>query len=312
MTNYMGNGAYCYANSAAMLLSSIGEKVEPSFLEVIGGFSLGAFRTLNDMLYFDNCTSSPDLAVTKAMSILGFNVQESVQELGTAMRLDDLKESLQEGPVMIGPLDMGKLVYNPNFPNLGGCDHYVLILKLEGDEVLIHDPAGFPNVFLTLDKLEEAWRHEFPWSTGVYRKWWRPERVEHPDPEETYRRACAWFQSLVIEQNQDIAAHQGRTGYSAILHKADQIRGGEIDDSEWANYVYFTMPVGSRRAQDYGVYFEKIHPVLSALKYAQSLQFGECQSRLVSRDWEAAATMMRRLAQTEAMIEAEILKMRII
>lgn len=51
MSNYIGNGAYCYANSASMLLSSIGEKVDPSFLETIGGFSLGAFRTQGDILF---------------------------------------------------------------------------------------------------------------------------------------------------------------------------------------------------------------------------------------------------------------------
>lgn len=51
MSNYIGNGAYCYANSASMLLSSIGEKIDPGLLETIGGFSLGAFRTQEDMLF---------------------------------------------------------------------------------------------------------------------------------------------------------------------------------------------------------------------------------------------------------------------
>ncbi|MGN7354046.1 hypothetical protein ACTHPJ_22135 [Paenibacillus amylolyticus] len=52
MSNYIGNGAYCYANSASMLLSSVGEKIDPGLLETIGGFSLGAFRTQEDMLFF--------------------------------------------------------------------------------------------------------------------------------------------------------------------------------------------------------------------------------------------------------------------
>ncbi|MEK4363260.1 hypothetical protein MKX68_12420 [Paenibacillus sp. FSL M8-0212] len=309
MSNYIGNGAYCYANSASMLLSSVGEKIDPGLLETIGGFSLGAFCTQEDLLFFDDCTSSPDQAISKAMSILGFSVRESVQARGTEMPVNELREALKQGPVMMGPLDMGKLVYNPNSPNLGGCDHYVVALNMKGDEICLHDPAGFPNVFLTLDKLEEAWKSEFPWSSGVYRRWWSPERIEHPDLEEINRRAFTWFKSTLTEQTHDIAAQEGRTGASAILHKAEQVRAGAIDDNEWAHYVYFALPVGARRAHDYGLFFKTIHPDLSALKYAQSRQFGECQSRLVSRNWEAAATIMVALAETEAMIEASILKM---
>lgn len=42
MSVYYGNGAYCYANSASMLLSTIGEEISPSLIEVLTGFSLGA------------------------------------------------------------------------------------------------------------------------------------------------------------------------------------------------------------------------------------------------------------------------------
>lgn len=41
--DYVGNGPYCYANSAAMLLESAGESIEPRLGEVLSGVGLGAF-----------------------------------------------------------------------------------------------------------------------------------------------------------------------------------------------------------------------------------------------------------------------------
>jgi hypothetical protein len=40
---FRGNGAYCCANAASMLLSTIGEDVDPSLIEVLSGVGLGAF-----------------------------------------------------------------------------------------------------------------------------------------------------------------------------------------------------------------------------------------------------------------------------
>ena len=42
MLSYVGNGPYCYANSAAMLLDSVGEAVEPRLLEVLSGCRAGS------------------------------------------------------------------------------------------------------------------------------------------------------------------------------------------------------------------------------------------------------------------------------
>ena len=42
MLTYIGNGPYCYANSASMLLESAGEYVEPRLIEILSGVGLGA------------------------------------------------------------------------------------------------------------------------------------------------------------------------------------------------------------------------------------------------------------------------------
>ncbi|CAH1196723.1 hypothetical protein [Paenibacillus sp. JJ-223] len=310
MNAYIGNGAYCYANSAAMMLAAKGETIEPGLLEVASGFSLGAHLIPSGLLFFDNCSETPDSGITRAMELLGFRVQHRVQEEGTALPLYELGEALDQGPVMLGPLDMGKLVYNPNHNNLGGCDHYVLALEIREHEVWLHDPAGFPYVCLTLEQLNEAWKGGvFPWSPGAYRFWSGPERVEQLDVKELHQRVLSWFRETMQNQYQTKAAESGRTGKQAILHKANQIRDGAIDMDEWSHYVYFALPVGARRAHDYGSFFKNNHGQLSGLKYKQSRQFGECQSRLAARHWQAAADAMEALAETEAAIEEALLQL---
>jgi hypothetical protein len=41
MFTYIGNGAYCYANSTSMLLETIGEKISPETIESYQELDLG-------------------------------------------------------------------------------------------------------------------------------------------------------------------------------------------------------------------------------------------------------------------------------
>lgn len=145
MTVYIGNGAYCYANSASMLLATIGEDISPSLIEVLTGFALGAaIDSKHGLLFFDNYASSPDQGINHAFKLLGFHVEEKVCRDSDAMPLHELKEDLSRAPVMLGPFDMGYLTYNPNHHYFGGSDHYGLALDFNEHEILLHDPAGFP------------------------------------------------------------------------------------------------------------------------------------------------------------------------
>ena len=69
-----------------------------------------------------------------------------------------LLAAVQHGPVLIGPLNMGDLTYNPNYPYLHGADHYVVVLSVEEDHILVQDPKGFPCVVLSVENLLKAWR----------------------------------------------------------------------------------------------------------------------------------------------------------
>ncbi|MFC6333337.1 hypothetical protein ACFP56_11980 [Paenibacillus septentrionalis] len=310
MTIYQGNGAYCYANSASMLLSTIGEKISPALIEVVSGFALGAFIERNQLLFFDICTSSPDKGICHAFEILGFKVIEKVYKESEPYPIEELQKDLLHSPVMLGPLDMGHLSYNPNSRYLAGCDHYVLALGHHEHELLIHDPAGFPFVSLSFERLALAWKAEnITWSSGCYRSWVTPQRISNPTSEEVYDKAVQLF-ILNYEEQKKHAKQEARVaGGDAIRLKAQQIKEGAIGHEEIGHFVNFAFPVGARRALDFSSFFHERHAQLSLLKYKQAQLFGKCQTLAMKKNWTQLAEAMELLGDHEDHIEAAILSL---
>jgi hypothetical protein len=178
MTTYVGNGAYCYANSTAMLLATIGEQVSPGLIEVLSGVGLGAETPPGSSeLWFNNLVAMPDYGISKALDILGFAYTERAHEDGATAPLDELRAALEEGAVVLGPVDMGYLRYVPGHQHAAGADHFVMAYAIDEQHVALHDPAGFPHVALPLADLALAWRAErVPYRRGAYRSWTQPRR----------------------------------------------------------------------------------------------------------------------------------------
>lgn len=307
MTRYLGNGAYCYANSASMLLSTIGEDVEPGFFEVMTGFALGAFLSESNRIFFDSCSSSPDEGVNRAFDILGFHVQEKVKQDGALMPLDELREDLAVSPIMLGPLDMGHLTYNPNYRYVGGSDHYVLALDINVQEIMLHDPAGYPYVWLPLEQLDLAWKAErIKCSQGSYRYWLSPERIESPSVELVYERSLRLFQSRYKQQAIYGTDSNYVVGTNAILAKAEHIRSGNLVHGEIEHLIHFALPLGAKRAMDFSRFFAGSHTQLAHLKELQARLFGKCQSAAMLQEWCVLADTLEQLSEVEGEFEAAV------
>ncbi|QGH32623.1 hypothetical protein GI584_00355 [Gracilibacillus salitolerans] len=303
MTYYWGNGAYCYSNSVSMLLSTIGENITPSIVEVTTGFSLGASLERNRMLFFDNGLSSPDKGINLAFHNLGFSVVEKVQFSDKGMPIEELKNELKTSPVMLGPVDMGYLNYLPNHQFLGGCDHYVIALEISNDDILLHDPAGYPFVWLSLGNLEKAWKAEsITWSKGAYRYWKSPKRIEKTSEEDVYNKSIQLYKEAYKEQR-----NQTNFGSHAIKFKAEQIRKSNITDEEKGHLKHFAFPLGSRRAIDFSYFFKGQNDFLSSLKEKQAKLFGKCYSDASSDNWIGVSNTLEVLAVTESEFEETIL-----
>lgn len=132
MVPYVGSGPYCYANSLSMCLLGSGIPPEhvppPGFLECLSTMPFGNTYLAGPQLFFFDGLD-PDRGLTCALQPLGVRCRlERGGDDETA--LGRLRAAVQHGPVLLGPLDMGYLTYQPNHPHLGGSDHFVVALAV--------------------------------------------------------------------------------------------------------------------------------------------------------------------------------------
>lgn len=301
MIPYIGNGPYCYANATSMLLATLGENISPSRIEVLTGVGLGAFW-LEDakLIFFSNLGTAPDVGISKALELLGFEYTENSRQESEPAPFEELRTDLAKSPAILGPLDMGYLSYNPNHEYLAGADHFVLAYGMDEQEIHLHDPEGFPHVSLPLDQLKLAWKAErIPYRRGFYRYWTSPKRVHHPTEEEIYNRALRFFKTC-YQETDDFAAHEGWIiGGDAILTCADYVRRGEVSPQLRGHLVHFALKLGARRALDFGSFLELRDAELATLKRRQAELFGRCHTLAVAKNWSSLADNLQQLADVE-------------
>lgn len=304
MLVYIGNGHYCYSNSTAMFLSSIGENVSPQLVEILTGVGLGAMIEYEKNLYFS--MRDPDDGINYALNILGFTAEEHQQ----ASDLDDpfplLKQQIKQNPVILGPLDMGELTYHPNHKNLNGSDHYVLGYQMDNENIYVQDPAGFPFVPLSPDQFKKAWMAErIPYRKGINKYWSTAKKVVTLDNNEIYERAIDYFKRTYRKfEKVDI----GLIGREAICFYADQLLNAPITADTIRHTTFFLFQLSARRANDYAMYFKDRHSHLSVLKTEQAKVFGICHSMSVNKDWKGISEKLMKLADLEDNFRLELLK----
>lgn len=298
---YIGNGAYCYANSTAMLLSAIGENISPSKIEVLSGVGLGAFiQKESNLIFFSNLTGLPDAGISKALEILGFSYKERASQEAEPAPFEELKNDLAKSPAVLGPVDMGYLDYDPDYQHHAGIDHYVLAFNLDDEEVHLHDPAGFPYVSLSLNQLKLAWKAEhISYRRDFYRYWTALERVENPTEEEIYARTVQFLKFVYQESEKKANNEKWIIGREAILFCADRIKNEKSSQEEIGHLTHFALPLGAKRALDFVSFFGFHDTDLYILKHKQARLFGKCHTLATKRAWPSLSDSLRELANTE-------------
>ena len=293
---------YCYANSTAMLLSSIGEHISPRLIEALTGVGLGA--SFNPPLPFFGQLQPPDRGLTQALDLLGFGFDEETNEHAAVAPLD----RLTQGPVIVGPLDMSYLTYNPGRPRDPGVDHYVVILGAEDGLYRLHDPAGFAHVRIGGPDLAAAWRAEaIDYKRGFYRSWRNPRRQRAPSADAIYAAAIHTFQNLYREADQRATRHGEHIGEAALLALASAVETGSLTPRQRGHLIFFGLPLGAKRALDYVAFFKQRAPALAEVKQRQAEVFGACQTALTGGKATEAAARMTELAALESVIKEAIL-----
>jgi hypothetical protein len=294
---------YCYANSTAMLLGSIGENISPRLIEVLTGVSLGAFQTPDGLPFFSGRCGLPDKGIGAALELLGFACEEDASAQAEPDPLDRLPAMLEASPVLLGPLDMQHLVYNPMRPPFPGVDHFVLALGSDGERTRLHDPAGFAHALIDREHLKTAWRADtIQYKSGHYRFWTRPRRLRKVGDDELHERAMAHFRELHRQAAQTAEKIDG----ALIRDWAVLAEQEKLDPRQIGHLTHFALPLGAKRAMDYAAFFEERERPLAELKRAQAVAFGAAHSHMVAKSWQAAGGTLRQLADIEDAISENL------
>jgi len=299
MIPYVGSGEYCYANSLHMSLLGSGGTPDnvpsPGFLECLTTMPFGkTYLTSAKLFFFDGL--DPDRGLTRAIETLGWKCrlerggdeQEALRRLRTAS---------QQGPVLLGPLDMGYLTYNPNYHYLGGSDHFVVVLAVEQDHVLIHDPKGFPYATLPFDDLLQAWRAEriaYIGETYTLRADFR--LVEAVSRQEMIARTLPHIRTNV---QRDPGGPEFYGSVRALRMLAETLRA-EVPDHLVDHLRYFALPLAVRRNLDAQAFLtEGNRPEAAGLIEQQARLLGQAQYLGVHRSWSSVATVIEQVATLE-------------
>lgn len=306
-TPYTGNSPYCYANSLHMCLSSAHAEglPEPGFLECMTIMPFGACY-LNDgsaHLWFPSPASiHPDTGLDIAIKNMGWSCESWHGEASGKgsegdQALEQLQQGLQKGPVLLGPLDMGYLTYDPNCSRKVGTDHFVVALRIEADQVLVHDPQGFPFATLSTDDLISSWCAEkIGYNEHPYKMRHRFRQIEKMNRKEMI--TC----TLPVIREQAVIDPGGPHWYGSLsaFRLVAQVFRDKVPDS-LAGMMNFTLPLGARRCLD-GARFLQEGELNEAAEYSlhKAFLYGQCQHLAVNEQWSKVADTIDEIAELES------------
>ncbi|MFI9408171.1 hypothetical protein [Nocardia sp. NPDC052316] len=282
MHPYIGSGPYCYSNSLAMMLGA--HAPTTGVIETLTGSPFGFQLENGSRPFFDPIGWHPEIGLAAAIDLLGWSCVRS-DGGSAAAALDRLRAACAQGPALAGPLEMGLLTYRPDAGIAIGADHYVVVLAVDDDTVLLHDPQGNPYATLPSEAFLEAWRGEqvtYIDTPFVLRSGFVRDRVVSP-----------------IDALESAMPHAVRSleGAPRAVEEFAEVVAKGLDPEIRNLLAIFGIRVGARRLSDASVSLTMLgRTEAAALAAAQSRIVGSLQYPLVTGDDAALIAALHTLA----------------
>ena len=295
MQMYFGDVSLCYSYSLAMALDAYGYDFKADFLEAIMAMGNGASIVKEDeehpLVFFDN--GMPDLSISHSLKILGFDYEDFYLKDGTEVDLEEIKGKLEtflsNGPVVLGPLDMGHLTYNPNHTILYGVDHFVTVYALDGQYLYLHDPAGFACMKVTFNDIIEAWKAEaIDYKRGSYSMWGNFKKVKSPSQTEIYQETARLIRARYLDgQNNVLECYAKAVAENSLNTEQKQL------------HQYFSFKLAAVRNL-YLSRFLKDHEHEGArLKEELATLFGQAHLSCLKEDYQELSHLLYQIAKVD-------------
>jgi len=271
----------------------------PGFLECLTTVPFGnLYLALEDgpMVFFSGANIDPDDGLTRALHTLGWSCQVyrgQVPEEAMA----HLKEAVEVGPILVGPIDMGWLSYHPEHAKQAGADHFVAVLAIEGAYVHLHDPQGYPCAVLSHTEFLQAWNAEhLSYSHAPYTFRHAFRKVEQVSRQEMISRSLPHLRGNIEADPGGPVAYGGVRVFSLL---ANDVRGG-IPASLEGHLLSFALPLAARRNVDAAAFLREADRQEAAnILEQQASLFGLAQYRGAHHQWQEVAAIMEQLGALE-------------
>lgn len=300
---YVGNGPYCYANSFAMLLGE--QSPSTAVIEVATGGPFGMQLIGDTLVFFDAYGWNPELGFDRALTALGWT--STTSKGGDADEaLVRLAAASTNGPVWVGPVEMGHLHHQPEMTGPIGADHYVVVLDVDDERVLIHDPQGFPYAEVPIKDFMTAWQADTVSYGDPYTM--RTDFVKVADISDAdairsiIPNAIEW---LSMRKNPEMPPGSLGNGEAAerVAEMIEAGAGGGLRE----HLIYFAIRVGARRLSDTADCLTLAgYREAAAIAARQARIVGSMQHPMVTSNFSAAATAIRKLAPTYSQLRAAL------
>ena len=295
MQMYFGDVSLCYSYSLAMALDGYGYDFKADFLEAIMVMGNGASIVKEDeqhpLVFFDN--GMPDLSISHSLKILGFDYEDFYLKDGTEVDLEEIKGKLEtflsNGPVVLGPLDMGHLTYNPNHTILYGVDHFVTVYGIDDQYLYLHDPAGFACMKVAFADIIEAWKADaIDYKRGSYSMWGNFKQLKTPSQTEIYQEIARIMKTRYLN---------GQSGVLECYAKAVAENGLNTEQKQL--HQYFSFKLATVRNLYLSKFLKDHDPEGARLKEELATLFGQAHLSCLKEDYQELSHLLYQIAEVD-------------
>jgi|Deesub1362A_J573_1020465.scaffolds.fasta_scaffold22897_1 hypothetical protein len=306
---YTGWRTNCYAISLAMLLAHKGEYKPVPYIDCLTTLPFGPF-SYRRKTGFAVIGVNPERGLEHALNLLGY---EYTLKHGDSEKeaVEKLKNNLKRDWVLIGPVDMGYLTYDPFCRKKRGADHYIVAVDWDDEFVWVNDPEGYIMVPIPWHDFLKAWKaSRISYKRGSYTERVLGRKVRNLTEREIFNTLLKSVSDTITQGKSLSPDYEVLTGSEAIKLFADDLEKRGISMLE----LTFIFPVCNQRCYDSAIFLtnesfsNKILLKASEIRMREAHMFGKCRLLAAKKNMNALHDTLYKIAvldsqYTEMLIE---------